>query len=262
MVVVWRIAAGFFLAMAIASAARAGRALSPGGAVMATLMGTIAVAAGWIWGALLIAYFVSSTLLSKWRAHERDRMTAGIVAKGGERDGVQVLANGGIFALGALLQVVAPGPPWLALATGALAASASDTWATEIGSVLGGTPRHVLTWRPVPAGTSGAVSIAGLLAALAGAAAMAGLAVAAAGSTRYFIPVFIGGIAGSTADTIIGAALQSRRWCERCNEPTERTVHRCGEETRAAGGQSWMNNDTVNLISGLVGGLLTFVLLR
>lgn len=258
--ILWRIAAGFFLAMAIASAARATRALSPGGAFVATIIGTVAVGAGWSWAAILIAYFVSATLLSKWRAHERDKITSGVVAKGGERDAFQVLANGGVFALAALLANMIPEFPWFALAAGALAASASDTWATEVGSLLGGKPRHVFTLRVVPPGTSGAVSLVGTFAALLGAAFIAAFAAYATRSVDITVPVFVGGVAGSTIDTLVGAALQGRRWCEHCNEATERPVHRCGEQTRTSGGVTWMNNDVVNLLSGMLGGLLTFAL--
>ncbi len=50
----------------------------------------------------------------------------------------------------------------------ALACSCGDTWASEIGSVLGGTPRLITTWRPVPRGTNGGVTLIGTLCSLAG----------------------------------------------------------------------------------------------
>ncbi len=252
----WRALAGFFLAMAIASGARAAHALSPSGAFAATLIGTLAIAAGFKWGALLIGYFIVTTILTKWRAADKEKRTASIVAKGGARDAMQVLANGGVFAVAAAASILQPTEPWIALGAGALAVSASDTLATEIGTALGGAPRSVLTWRPVPAGTSGGVSVAGTIAALSG-AALVGLYVVLLGWTRHAgIAVALGGIAGSTLDSLVGASVQARRWCARCGVVTERTVHLCGEETQRRGGLDFLDNDMVNLVSSVIGGLL------
>ena len=58
---------------------------------------------------------------------------------------------------------------WQAIGAGAIAAATADTWSTEIGTVLGGTPRHLITTgREVPPGTSGGVTIAGTLSGLTG----------------------------------------------------------------------------------------------
>src|SRR5437870_3701993 len=94
-----RAAAGAALALAIALAARRARALDASGAVAATALGTLAIAAGWTWGALLIAFFITGSALSRWKRDEKARRTGATVEKGGERDAWQVLANGGVFAL-------------------------------------------------------------------------------------------------------------------------------------------------------------------
>ncbi|OYV65578.1 MAG: hypothetical protein B7Z72_12170, partial [Gemmatimonadetes bacterium 21-71-4] len=67
MLSVTRLLCGLAVALLIAGAARRTRALSPSGAVAAALVGTAAVAAGWDWGALLVAFFLTSTLLSRVR---------------------------------------------------------------------------------------------------------------------------------------------------------------------------------------------------
>lgn len=125
---------------------------------MAAVMGAVAVGAGWGWGALLIAFFVASSALSRIGATERSVRTSAVVEKAGARDAVQVAANGGLFTLAAVGQLIWPHHHWMALAVGALAAAASDTWATEVGTLARRPPRMLVGWRPVPAGTSGAVS--------------------------------------------------------------------------------------------------------
>jgi len=150
-----RVAAGLALALVVALAARRARSLSPSGATAAVVVGTSAVAAGWAYGALLIAYFVASSALSRWRAAEKTRRTDAVVEKGGERDARQVLANGLAFAacaLGTLVTSPRAAAAWGTAAAGALAAAAADTWATEIGTLSSRPPRSVLTGRVVPRG--------------------------------------------------------------------------------------------------------------
>jgi uncharacterized protein (TIGR00297 family) len=242
--------------------ARRTRSLSPGGAVTATLVGGVAIAAGWSWGALLIIYFVASTALSRVGRAEKERRTASILAKGGERDAIQVLANGAIFAGAALAMIVRPDVHWLALGAGSLAASAADTWATEVGTLRGGEPRSILTWRKVPPGTSGAVSMLGTMAAVSG-AAFIGAAAIGIGWPPYIAGyVLAGGIAGSLIDSMLGATMQARRWCDACTRETERAVHDCGSATRPLRGLGWLDNDVVNFLSNAAGGLLAALLTR
>jgi uncharacterized membrane protein len=66
----------------------------------------------------------------------------------------------------------------------------------------------------------------------------------------------LGGIAGSTLDSLLGATVQARRWCDRCRAPTERGTHACGSPTRVVGGFAWLDNDGVNAISTAAGGLV------
>ena len=250
-----RVTAGLVAAAAIALAARRAGSLSTSGAAAATAVGTAAVAAGWAWGALLVLYFVASSLLSHAGGTEKARRIESIVAKGGARDAIQVVANGGVFALCALCAMAAGGDAARALAagaTGALAAAAADTWATEVGTLFGGTPRALLTLRRVPAGTSGAVSAAGTVAMIAGALFLA-LAARVLGLTDALAAVTLGGTAGAMADSLIGATLQERRWCDACARGTERRVHDCGAPTRLAGGLAVVDNDAVNLLATLVG---------
>lgn len=245
--------AGFTLAALLALASRHARSLSPSGAWAAVLVGTLATAAGWRWCALLLAFFVSSTGLSRWRGREKAARTRGLVEKGGERDAWQVLANGGVFALCALGALVAPAPWWTLAGAGALAGATADTWATEVGTAIGGQPYRVLGWRPAPPGTSGAVTTAGSVAMLAGAAFVGTIAWLGGVAEQEAMAIGIGGVAGALADTLVGATVQERRWCPRCHEATECRTHDCGSATERRGGWGGVDNDAVNLTSTVVG---------
>ena len=251
-----RAAAGALVAAAIAAAAWRAGSLSRSGAAAAFFVGTIAIAAGWTWGALLIAYFASSSLLSRAGASLKAQRSGSVVEKAGARDATQVLANGGVFVLAALLEVLHPSVLWLAAGAGALASSAADTWGTEIGMLNKSSPRLITTWRTVPTGTSGGVSAIGLGATVGGALFMSIAAWLVHRNVHVALAVSLGGLAGALVDSVAGALWQSRRFCARCNRATERLVHDCGTRTERAGGMGWLNNDGVNAACTLVGSLV------
>jgi len=252
---------GSGLAMTVAAAAWRAGAVSTNGAFAAAVLGAIAVAAGWPWGVLLIAFFVPSALLSALRSEVKARRTAGVVAKGGRRDAIQVLANGGIFALMALAALFSGWAGWRAAGAGALAAAAADTWGTEVGTLARAAPRLITSGRTVPAGTSGGVTALGLLATLAGAAWIAAVT-GLIGWTGLGVAVASGGIAGALIDSILGALWQSRRHCPACSTGTERAVHDCGAATVPVGGLAWLDNDRVNAVCGVVGALVALLVWR
>ena len=254
----FRVITGGLFAVAVTFLAHRVRALTPGGAVAAAVVGTIAVAAGWSWALLLLAFFISSSALSKLGQRKKSEVAGPVIQQGGERNARQVLANGGVYALSAIGYLVFPSPLWYAIAIGALAASGADTWATEIGTLLGGQPISITSGKGVPPGTSGGVTFVGTMAAVAGAAFIA------AGATLAnwpvpFAAVALGGIAGAQADSLLGATLQARRWCEVCAKSTERLVHSCGAPTRQAGGVAGLDNDAVNVACSCVGALVALL---
>lgn len=229
------------LSATIAFAGWGFRALTAAGAVVASLMGTaILWRTGWPGMAALGNFFVGASVISRLAPDPAAR--AGEVP-GTRRDPRQVLANGGAAALGVLL---APSAAGLWIVTAALAAAAADTWATACGGWSRTDPRLVLGWNRVPAGTSGGVTLLGSAGAVVGAASVA-LAAALTSGVPAFIPLGLGiGMVGMLADSFLGAGLQGRFHCPRCDRATERQVHRCGSAARHIGGLRWLDNDGVN----------------
>jgi uncharacterized protein (TIGR00297 family) len=253
-----RAIAGGLIAVSVTWVAHRTRALTTSGALSAAVVGTVAVAAGWSWALLLLSFFVSSSALSKLGQQEKAEVVGPVIQQGGERNARQVLANGGVYALSAIGYLVFPSPLWYATAIGALAASAADTWATEIGTLFGGRPISITSGKAVPPGTSGGVTFVGTIAAVAGAAFIAAGA-ALANWPVPFAAVALGAIAGAQADSLLGATLQARRWCEVCAKSTERLVHSCGAPTRHAGGVAAFDNDVVNVVCSCVGALVALL---
>jgi uncharacterized protein (TIGR00297 family) len=253
---------GLIIAALISLVARRTHSLTTTGAIAATVVGTLAVAADWTWGFLLIAYFAASTALSHVGKTSKERRTASIVAKSGARDATQVLANGATFAAAALAFIIRPDIRWIVLGAASLAASAADTWATEIGTLYGANPRSILTWRAVPVGTSGGVSTIGTVGAIAGAAFVAFVVSLLGWTPMVARNIMIGGVAGAMIDSLLGATIQSRRWCDTCQCETERVVHDCGTETRHLRGIAWLDNDMVNFLSNIAGAFVAVLLPR
>jgi uncharacterized protein (TIGR00297 family) len=258
--------ASFAAAAAIALAAHRARALDWSGAIAATTVGGLITATGgWRWGALLIGFFISSSLLSKLTDRRRPAQGCN-VARGSRRDAWQVLANGGIATLCAIMYGITQSTVMLAAFAASFAAAAADTWATEIGAYSRRPPRLITTLSPVPRGTSGAVSPLGSAATIAGALTMAVLAVLLLGSDAnddripLLFSALIGGTAGSAIDSLLGATIQVQYHCPTCNERTETRLHRCGTPTVQTRGLSFITNDVVNMIA-IIAGAATGALL-
>lgn len=253
-------AAGLVLACVVAGGAHRSGALNPSGAAAAIVLGTLATAAGWTWAYLLVAYFIVTSALSRAGAAAKAARTGDVVAKGGRRDWRQVLANGGVFGAACGVWLAVPEHHIAAIAAGSLAAAAADSWATEIGTLVPGVPRSILTLERVPPGTSGGVSLAGTAAMIAGAVFIGGIVRLLGFPDTVAAAAAAGGVGGALVDSVLGAAVQARRWCSACGMATEQAQHRCGTPTVAAGGVQWLDNDGVNFACALSGGLLAALL--
>jgi uncharacterized protein (TIGR00297 family) len=267
------LASGLVISLAIGLLGYWRGALKSGGVVGAVITGTLIFGlGGWERGVLLIAFFVSSSVLSFYRAGDKEGL-AEKFAKGHRRDLGQALANGGVAAVVVVLSRVLPPlfPPlaggevsWFAACAGALAAVNADTWATELGVLSPRPPRLITTGKQVEVGASGGVTWLGTAASLGGAAfigLLGGLGALILGQGWVAAGVLLlaaaaGGLAGSLFDSLLGATVQAIYWCDTCQKETEREVHRCGTETHLLRGRPWLGNDLVNFFASAVGALV------
>ncbi len=266
----FELAGGLALSLVIGVIGYRGGALSGSGVVGALITGTLILGlGGWEWGVMLVAFFVSSSVLSFYHARDKQEL-AEKFAKGHQRDLGQALANGGLAALLAVLSKLFPLPGggregiWFVACAGAMAAVNADTWATELGVLSPRSPRLITTGRRVEVGASGGITWLGTVASLGGAlfiGLLGGLGALvlrqgwdAAGA--LLLAAAVGGLAGSLGDSLLGASVQAIYWCDACEKETERKVHRCGTETRLLRGWRWLGNDMVNFIASAVGALV------
>jgi uncharacterized protein (TIGR00297 family) len=255
--VIGRVAVGLLVSSAIAALAFRKGALSSSGALAASAVGAVIFIGGgaWWFGALG-AFFVTSTLLGRVGAANKAR-TKQEFAKGDTRDAWQVLANGGVAAVAALLMLVAPDARWLYAFVGALATANGDTWATELGILSPGEPRSIVTLRRVPRGSSGAVSALGLAATVVGALVVGLVAAPASGRPlRLILVAVVAGSAGALVDSLAGATVQESFYCRGCARECEAARHCCGAVAERRRGVVGFGNDLVNFTATLAGALV------
>jgi len=231
--------------------------LTGGGALAAFFVGAVTYGAlGAPGAAVLLAFFVTSVGLSRLgRARKR---TLTDVAKPGARDGAQVLANGGVATVFAVLFALTADPRYITAFAGAFAAANADTWGTEIGTLVSRRPRSLFGFQPVAPGISGGVTFAGTLAEVAGAGLVAGVAALVGFHGGWAI--FVGGVAGALVDSALGASLQALRWCPACKRTCEIEPHTCGANTTVVRGAAWFGNDAVNTVATATGAAVAFAL--
>jgi uncharacterized protein (TIGR00297 family) len=186
------------------------RTVTPAGAIGGFVIGVvIAATTSWPGWTLLLVTFLAAALSS--RLGLRRKTLLGIAEERGGRRGVgNAIANTGFAAGAALMSALTfAHDAGLIAFTAALAAGGSDTIASEIGKAWGKRTYLITTFKAVPPGTSGALSLEGTVAGLAAAVVLAGIAVAVGlVPHRVLLPVVIGATVGSLCESVLGATLE------------------------------------------------------
>jgi uncharacterized protein (TIGR00297 family) len=230
------------------------KTLRADGAITAGLMGISVVEfSGVAWLILPLFFFGSSMLIGKLFPAKTNSSDA---KQGKARDAVQVLSNGGVYWLLALLVPYYPDVQLLMIVSMAIATS--DTWASETGIGLKGKTYELLTWKRLPTGISGGVSIIGTLGGLLGALLIAGLGIflLKEKSLLVFGLIVLTGFAGMLFDSLLGAIFQARY-----QNDAGISDEQAGTHTRLIKGFPWMSNDLVNLLSNVIVTALALVFL-
>ncbi|MFN3804453.1 MAG: DUF92 domain-containing protein [Pyrobaculum sp.] len=221
--------------------------LTQRGTISAIVVGSVVALAHTALFALLAAFFLTSSLLTKVRADWKRSL--GLKDVGG-RSLRQVAGVGGPVAVFAALYMATGRAEFLGAAVVAIAVATADTWASEVGVAYGGTPRYVLApWRKVEPGLSGGVTLAGSAASLAGASFIAVLAwFIQAPVSLWKVAAF--GYLGELLDSVLGALGQKKYICDGFMSETPRAG--CVE-------RGFLNNEAVNFLSGVSVGLLSIL---
>lgn len=213
----------------------------------------------------LIVFFATSNLLSKIGPTKNEKKFL-VSNQSGQRNARQVLANGLIPVILLIFWTFETNPIFAILYLCVVAAATSDTWATEIGMRFSDSPRSIVSARRLEVGESGGVSIAGFIGASAGALLIALIGVPFFASARILsfdagviVLIALSGILAQTLDSLMGATIQRKFRCDTCGIERETAVVCCENRTLRGSGWRWVDNDAVNLMSGVGAIILGFI---
>ncbi len=211
--------------------------VSSTGVVGGLIIGTVLLGmSGWSFYLLLWVFFLFASIATRYGYREKEKF-GGAQDEEGRRGAKHAVAN----CLLALFAIIAMGATdgidvlCALFFCAAFATALGDTLSSEIGQVIGKNPFMPTTFRRVPPGTVGAVSIEGALAGMIGIIIFAAICFALKAVPLDLVPaVIIGGWIGFYAESYIGA-----HWMDEGIE---------------------VNNEWMNLLNTFIGGSMAMVI--
>ncbi len=237
------------------------QSLDISGAIAAFLMGVVVLWCSKIEGLLLLLlFFVGSNVVGRIskRIRQQSFNEKSIEKKGSKRDVMQVLANGLMATIGALMWYCTGKISSLVLLGAAIAEATSDTFAGEIGRLSKKPPVSIRTLTPVPKGLSGGITLLGTATAFISSLVI-GLSWAIFFSSYFgsssdmwlsLSVITLTGFMGCIVDSFLGACAQAHYKDPNTGELTEKE-YKDGQKLELVQGISWIDNDMVNLLSNI-----------
>ena len=207
-------------------------------------------------GFVIGCYAVMITVSLIGKALKND--ISSMVKKTKGKDITEIFVNGAWALLAIILYALTKNNAFFAISLISMSGGFVDSLASDIGTLSKKRPYDIFKRIYVEKGESGGMTLLGSLSSLIGAVLFA-LAVTLICSLPAYCAAVITAITytGCLADTAMGSLFQVKYRCNTCGRITEREEH-CGNPTEKIGGITFMNNDTVNLLSGAIVFLLAF----
>jgi len=160
------------------------------------------------WFLIMLTFFIIGAGATRYRYADKERF--GVAQEhGGVRGYFNVFANGLVATGGAILYGISGNLAFVALFMSSVASASADTAASEIG-VTGKTPYLITTFKPVPRGTNGGVTLRGEVAAILASIIVAAVAWAmGVADPKLALVTLIAGFIGTNVDSLVGATLEN-----------------------------------------------------
>jgi len=254
------------------------------------ILATLGLRFGYVGVLALLAFFLFGNLVTRYKYEKKAKLGVAEANKG-MRGIPNVLGNGFAPLIFAVLYAVSrQSHPYHTLFllgfSGAVATACADTFSTEIGEAEGN-PRLITTFKRVPVGTSGGVSLPGFGAALLGSSLISLVCLSFVISseeprikTSFFLVCLLSGFLGSIADSIFGATIEDKPFYKK---RSQQTLGKFDQQTKPLQGlrgqrggaplfkksliknatpasQFRLNKHHVNILATLSGGIFAMVL--
>ncbi len=206
---------------------------------------------------LLLSFLVGSVVVDKFK--EIKVKHDDITKKSDCRDGVQVIANGLIPMVMAVMFSGTFRGVFIIGYVAALAEAFADTAASGFGA-FSNKAYDIFRRREIKKGLSGGVSLIGTLAAALGSFFIPLIALAfGIINMKILFVTAAAAFLGAMFDSMLGSLLQVKYRCAVCGELTEKEFH-CKKRTKKHSGFEFFDNDVVNLTSGLFASISAIAL--
>jgi uncharacterized protein (TIGR00297 family) len=261
-----RLLVGFIFSFIIAFLAFKKKSLNLSGFAGAVILGTSLYFFGGVFlSGIMISFFISSSILTKYKEREK-AIFEDINEKTGGRDYTQVIANGGLGLIYAFLYYLTKNAIFIVAYTASFAAANADTWSSEVGILSKRRTLSIVTLKRTEAGISGGISLLGTAAGFCGSVFISfiffiGYIVTAGWNDRlifYSAIICLTGFSGTIIDSYLGALAQAKYKCAVCGKVTERRSHH-NKATIHISGIRLIDNDTVNFISCLLASVIAIL---
>lgn len=179
---------------------------------------------------MICLFFIAGSWATGWHKDQKN-----INEASQPRTAWQVLANGGVAALLAIMAFLKPdlSPLLLAMLAGSFASAMADTLSSELGMIYGRRFFNIITLKKDQRGLDGVVSIEGTLIGLGGAFAMAIVFWLYTDWNKALFVITIAGVLGNLVDSVLGALFERKKL---------------------------IGNNTVNFLNTLTGALVCYML--
>ena len=193
-------------------------------------------------------FLITGSLLSKLNkpVHEKEGRSA-----------IQVFANGITGIIYMMLFGMLHQPIFLLVALISFTISMTDSVSSELGYFFKGATYDICSFKKCAPGLSGGISISGSLCGLAAAGVLAAIA-----GYFYHLPIktilliTAGGFTGMIMDSILGSLLQIK-YLNKNGQLSDFS----DSGAKMVKGLSWVNNDTVNLLSNILTSLIFYYII-
>lgn len=250
---------GFSLSLVIAFVAYLNKAFTLSGFIASVIVGTLIYFFGtYIIFTLLMFFFITSSAFTKYEGNKNERTS---------RNYIQVIVNAFAALLFSTLYYFLNDSIYLILASIGIAASTSDTRASEIGKKTTGRTVSILDFKTMKKGESGGISLLGTVSALFGSLFIALIFVSLVKISNieitniyiYIIIITLAGFIGNIFDSYFGILLQEKYYDEEKNLIVEKRNEK--KDNGKVSGFKYINNDVVNVVSSLSITLIFWVLI-